>query len=126
MLDDAACDPRYQFCRFEDLLTNPVTELTSMLQHLGLDSNLSQVRLQRRRVMNEAGEHLLTGQREWEVYWLNLNELPQYLDGDVNRRQILQLSDRDRDAFLSEAEDTMERLGYCLDGSLKSMDLIAA
>lgn len=129
MLDDAEHHPRYKVSRFEDLLADPIQQLRTMWQQLGLDPSPTQVRLQRRKVMNEAGQHQLTNQsgNEWEVYWLGIDELPDQLDPDINRRQIQRLADRDRDDFLAEAGPIMETLGYATDGSCHSNpELVAA
>jgi hypothetical protein len=52
------------------------------------------------------------GGDEWSVVWLNLRDLPRYLERNADQNQIVRLSDSNRLAFLAEAGPTMARLGY--------------
>ena len=113
MLADASGDPRYQIVRFETLVAQTWTTMQSVFRGLGLEpSAVRYVRLQHRRRMNQAGEHKLDGDREWEVRWLAIRELDQVVDPEIDDHQIRLLSASDREAFLREAGDAMERLGY--------------
>lgn len=113
MLRDQGEMSRYWLVRFEDLVSHPQTSLATMIANAGLDfSRMSRVRMQVRRVMDAQGNHRLDGGDEWDVVWLALDELDGYFHRDVDQNQIQRLSTRDRDAFLHQAGDAMERLGY--------------
>ena len=114
MLCDAEVLPNYHFVRFEDLLADPLRVTREIYELAGLDPRpVSQVRMQRRRVKDARGNHRLeSGGDEWSVVWLDLHDLPRYLEPNADRNQIVRLSDDDRLAFLAEAGPTMMRLGY--------------
>ena len=114
MSRDAEALPNYHIVRFEDLLADPLRVTRGIYDLVGLDPGaVSQVRMQRRRVMDARGNHRLEmGGDEWSVVWLNLQDLPRYLERNADRNQIVRLSDSNRLAFLAEAGPTMARLGY--------------
>ncbi len=115
MLSDAERFPQYEVIRFEELLVQPLSQLRGLLSRLGLDpQRLQHIRIQDRRRMNHRGEHLLLGEKEWEVRWLPVHQLASYVDPAVDENQIRLLSDRDRNEFLREAGECMERLGYAM------------
>ncbi len=116
MLADAERFDGYQIVRFEDLMQQPVRQLHRLFSRIGLDARrLQHIRVQNRRRMNHRGEHLLEGNKEWEVRWLPIQRLSSYVDPEVDENQIRLLSDRDRADFLREAGECMERLGYATD-----------
>jgi hypothetical protein len=113
MMADRQRMPRYMLLRFEELLSEPIFCIRHIFGHAGLDQpQLRNFRMQVRRVMDADGNHRLAGGNEWEVVWLDVRELDSYFRKDVNQNQIKRLSAADRDAFLREAGDTMEALGY--------------
>jgi hypothetical protein len=113
MFEDARRLPRYEIVRFENLVQEPVETLQRLCAHAGLElEQVSQVRMQVRRVMDSEGEHRLLGGSEWDVVWFDLPELESYFQRDVDDNQVKRLSQRDRDAFLKQAGEAMERLGY--------------
>jgi hypothetical protein len=113
MLADSDRIAGYHMIRFEDLVANPLATLKLIYTQAGLDvDRLREIRMQVRRVMDAQGNHLLNGASEWDVVWLSPRELNDYFNSDVDSNQIKRLSDRDRDEFLSEAGDVMDRLGY--------------
>jgi hypothetical protein len=116
MRSDAERLPRYRLFRFEDLLTDPGGCMAELYQHCGLDiQRLQAVRMQVRRVMDRNGQHRLTGNTEWQVVWYDVSDLSSYFQPDVNENQLRRLQPADRDAFLREAGNTMEQLGYSTD-----------
>jgi hypothetical protein len=113
MLDDSRRLPRYSVIRFESLLAAPRETLRRVCEHVGLRSEeITQIRMQTRRVMDADGNHRLCGNHEWDVVWLRPDELVPYFQRDVDRNQIRRLTPADRDAFLREAGRAMEQLGY--------------
>ncbi|MDG2384999.1 MAG: sulfotransferase [Pirellulaceae bacterium] len=113
MLSDAERFANYHMVRFEDLVADPMETVAAAYAAAGLDvDRLDKVRMQVRRVMDANGNHQLVGDSEWDVVWLTFSELGGYFKQDVNLNQIKRLSAVDRDAFLEEAGDVMERLGY--------------
>jgi len=113
MQADARRFSHYQLIRFEDLLSDPVMSVRRLYDHAGLEfDKLRDVRMQIRRVLDKDGNHRLRGGSEWDVVWSDLNGLASHFQKDVNRHQIQRLSAADRDAFLEEAGETMELLGY--------------
>jgi hypothetical protein len=116
MLSDGDRLPRYEIFRFEDLVADPWTLMQRACSVAELDrQRLTQFRMQVRRVMDDQGNHRLQGGQEWDVVWLKPSELAGHFLADVNRNQIKRLSPADRDHFLSQAGDVMERLGYSTD-----------
>ena len=111
---DAEMLPNYHFVRFEELLADPLRFTREIYELVGLDPTaVSNVRMQRRRVMDACGNHRLeAGGDEWSVVWLNLQDLPHYFEPNADRNQIVRLSEFDRLAFLADAGPTMARLGY--------------
>ena len=111
---DAASLSRYHFVRFEDLLADPLRTAERLFEELGMEiKDASQVRMQRRRVMDSSGNHqTLDGGDEWSVEWMDWDDLRRYCKPNVNKNQISRLSRDDREAFLNEAGETMLRLGY--------------
>ncbi len=115
MLRDAIEIPNYYLLRFEDLVARPWDVLIDSCLRAGLEPHrIKCIRMQVRRVMDAQGRHQLSGHREWDVVWLKPLELASYFEGQVNQHQIQRLSLADRDAFLSQAGATMERLGYSI------------
>lgn len=113
MLEDAKRLPRYRMVRFEDLVASPWETLQALCAHAGLDAGrIDKIRMQARRVMDADGNHRLCGRNEWDVLWLNPNELAAHFQSDVDANQIKRLSPADRDAFLKQADRAMEALGY--------------
>ena len=116
MLSDLERLPRYEIFRFEDLLHNTDECVASLYRHCGLDiRQLRAIRMQVRRAMDSQGNHRLTGDKEWDVEWYDLDRLDAYFHQDVNQNQIRRLEDADRTAFLREAGSAMEKLGYSVE-----------
>jgi hypothetical protein len=113
MYDDASQLPNYQIVRFEDLVAEPLSMLHRLCTHAGLEfAQISQVRMQVRRVMDAQGNHRLVGGSEWDVVWFDPADLVTYFQRDVDDNQAKRLNPQDRDAFLRQAGAAMERLGY--------------
>lgn len=113
MISDSERDPNYHMIRFEDLVQHPWATLQAAYARAGLDASLvRQIRMQARRVMDGEGNHRLCGKREWELMWLLPNDLDSYLQRDVDANQIKRLSASDRVAFLGQAAEAMQMLGY--------------
>jgi hypothetical protein len=100
------------------LIGNPWETLQAACACAGLDASLiREVRMQARRVMDAEGNHRLCGRNEWDVMWLEPENLASYLRRDVDANQIKRLSPSDRDAFLKQAAPAMELLGYPTDAN---------
>lgn len=113
MLSDQKRAPNYHIVKFDELVRNPIAHLKALCVRLGLNPfRLRHVRVQQRKFINASGERELVGDKEWALRWMELDELSEFLDPQVDARQIGKLSHGDREAFLSEAGDVMERLGY--------------
>ena len=113
MQTDSRRFAHYQLIRFEDLMSDPIQSVRRLYDHAGLEfDKLRDVRMQIRRVIDEDGNHRLSGGAEWDVVWSDLDGLASHFQKDVNQHQINRLSAADRDAFLKEAGETMELLGY--------------
>ncbi|MCA9215876.1 MAG: sulfotransferase [Planctomycetales bacterium] len=114
MCDDAHQLARYEIFRFEDILNQPIETLNRVFLHAGLEiSKLDKIRVHTRRVMDAHGNHRLRkGKYEWELAWISLDQLEDYLDRNVDANQAKLLSYSDRNEFLRYAGAAMERLGY--------------
>ncbi len=105
ILQDQASIPDYQLVHFEKLITNPLPQLQQIFRRLGLDPlEVKQVRQQARKTMNDQGEHRLNGVSEWEVCWLDFQELRASFDPQINDRQIRLLSQEIARIFLRRRE----------------------
>jgi hypothetical protein len=126
MVNDAEQIPHYRLYRFEDLMGDPASHVRGLYEHSALDiDKLNGVRMQIRRVMDKDGNHQLVGGLEWEVVWLDLTSLNAHFQNNVNDNQIKRLSASDRDAFLKEAGETMEKLGYSTEHGAKAPQTVA-
>lgn len=121
MIRDAEQMPHYHLVTFEEMIADPLSFIRKVYVLLGLDANLvTRLRLQSRRSMNKTGKHEYTfGSRDRQVHWFAIDEVEQQIRKDVNENQIARLSEADKEAFLSEARDTMQKLGY-LDSARKA------
>jgi len=121
MLDDCQKLPGASLLRFEDILSDPAQQLERLYESLDLDpTRATHLRLQNRKKLDEQGQHRTNGGAEWDVVWFPREEIGQHLDPNVNDRQLARLSESDRQAFLREAGDIMELLGYPTDASAGS------
>lgn len=113
MLRDQQRAPNYHIIKFDELVQKPIRRLKHLFVRLGLNPfQLEHVRLQQRKLINDQGVHELQGDCEWSLQWMRLNDLPEFLDPRVDARQIERLRATDREQFLLEAGEVMERLGY--------------
>ena len=113
MCQDAERISRYHMLRFEDIVMNPTETLNRIYMQSGLNINqLSEIRMQIRRVMDSQGNHRLIGDSEWDVVWLSPFQLEKHFEKDVDQNQVKRLPVKDRDAFLKQAGRAMELLGY--------------
>ena len=113
LIDDSERIPNCHLLRFEDILASPQSSVISITQLAGLDAKqIHLIRMQRRRVMNQEGQHKIHGGPEWSVTWCQPSELSHFFDSNVNRNQIARLSDSQKNEFMDLTSDVMDRLGY--------------
>ncbi len=113
MLDDAAAMENYHILKFEDFVADPIRQLRQLYVKLNLNPFIVRdIRFQDRKMVNSSGKHELKKGREWELRWFPIDELPNNIDTRINERQINQLSDEHRVAFLSEASWALDAMGY--------------
>lgn len=116
MLKDRQRSPNYHIVKFDELIQKPVRLLKYLCVRLGLNPfQLHHVRLQDRASMSELTDHASIDSLDW----MALQDLPDVLDKEIDERQIQRLSRAHREAFLREAGDVMERLGY-IGGSIST------
>jgi hypothetical protein len=115
MLQDSRIIPNYHIVKFEEMVSDPVGFMKKIYSYAGLDADrVEKVRLQAKRSMNSDGTRSYTfgGSKDRETHWFTLDELGAYMRNDVNANQIQQLGTENREFFLSQAKDSMEKLGY--------------
>lgn len=115
MLADEKRYDNYHIARFEDMVADPVGFTKKMYSLAGLDiGRLARVRLQAKRTMDSSGARRYTfgGDKDREIRWFSLDEVPAYIRGDVNRNQASNLTDEDKRDVLAAAGPVMETLGY--------------
>ena len=115
MIEDSRTIPNYYIVRFEDMVSDPVGFMKKIYGNAGLDeSKVEKVRLQAKRSMNSDGTRSYTfgGSKDRETHWFTIAELRNYVRKGVNENQIDRLCLQDRDAFLNQAQGSMELLGY--------------
>jgi len=115
MLQDSRIIPNYHIVKFEEMVSDPVGFMKKIYSYAGLYADrVEKVRLQAKRSMNSDGTRSYTfgGSKDRETHWFTLEELGAYMRNDVNANQIQQLGTENREFFLRQAKDSMEKLGY--------------
>lgn len=104
--------PHYRIFRFEDLLHDPGQFLADLYGHVGLDPNaVTHVRLKNKPHYVPGGEYGTVAGRA-DHYWVPVDDLPSYLNRDVDEEQRVRLDPADREEFLRAAASAMQRLQY--------------
>lgn len=114
MLADAGRRENYHLVQFEALLADPAATIEKVygLAHLDVAAT-KKFKLQAKKSMGQDGRRQLTfGQQDKAIIWCPIDELSQHLRQDVNDNQIARLTAADKTAFLQEAHEVMDALGY--------------
>jgi len=115
MIQDSTLRKNYHIVYFEDMVADPVGFMKKIYALANLDiAKVSKVRLQAKKSMGEDGSRQYTfgGEKDRETHWFGAETIGNYIRKEVNESQIRRLSAEDRDAFLKQAQRSMEDLGY--------------
>lgn len=107
--------PNYYIVYFEDMISNPSDFITKIYSFSKLDiSKISKIRLQAKKSMDKNGirKYTFGGIKDREICWFPVEDIKNYIRSEVNKNQILQLSEQDRSIFLQHAKKSMEHFGY--------------
>ncbi|MFO7546977.1 MAG: sulfotransferase [Trueperaceae bacterium] len=112
--EDAARWPNYHVIRFEDLVRDPLRELSHVYSEVGLGSALpAHLKLQAKASMDASGAHRLHfGSRDREIVWVPTERLREYLRADVNQDQVRRLTDAQREVIGRIAGRALLNFGY--------------
>jgi hypothetical protein len=61
---------------------------------------------------NGTRKYTFGGLEDREIHWFSIEDLGNYIRGNVNDNQMIQLSKQNRDIFLKHALRSMEYFGY--------------
>ena len=112
MLIDKKSIPNYHIIKFEDLLSDPIGSLQRLYVWANLDfSAIKKIRLKAKPSMNEDGYHL-TSLKENKHYWFSMIELDQYLDKNVNKNQISNVNQTEKESIIKLINKDLSELGY--------------
>jgi hypothetical protein len=114
MILDSQCRENYHIVKFEDLLSDPLAYIKKVYKYIDLDLSLvNKFRVHTKKSIRQDGlrEYRL-GSEDYQVFWLTLEDLANFLRPDVNENQIKRLNIKDRDIFLKYASRSMEYFGY--------------
>ncbi len=104
---------KYLIVRFEDCLDNPFGEIENMYKFLGVSPyKLKRIRLKSKKIIKESGEHLSAFGAEHRKVWVEKSFIEDYLDTSVTKRQIANLSNKDREKILNITGPIMDQFGY--------------
>jgi hypothetical protein len=115
MIHDSEHLDNYHIVRFEEMVTEPMAFLKKIYGYADLDiSKVAKIRLQAKRVMDQSGSrnYAFGGNRDREVHWFDIEEIDKYIRKDINKNQMLHLSEDDKKAFLKESRGSLEYFGY--------------
>lgn len=98
MLADRQHSPNFHIVKFDELVQKPVR----ILKHLSVRLGLNPFQL----------EHVRCNDSKPLRSWVQFTDLPNCLDKKLDDRRIQRLNSNDREAFLKEAGEVMERLDY--------------
>lgn len=112
--DDAEGSSDYLVVRYEDLVREPVRELTRIYASVGLGDTLpALLKLQAKATVDASGAHRLSfGTRDREIVWVETEHVHEYLRPDVNQRQIELLPQEQRTLIESVAGRALRTFGY--------------
>ncbi|MBN1556666.1 MAG: sulfotransferase, partial [Lentisphaerae bacterium] len=114
MLAAADSDPRYHIIRFEDVLADPRGMLERIYGYCGLDvGDVDHVRFVAAPTIGRDGSHAVAAGLERDaLVWRRLDELPRFIQADVNRNQLRRLPEAARALIIETAGDVLRRFGY--------------
>lgn len=114
MIRYADCYESFRLFRFEELISDPLATFDAISRHAGLDPDrIDSIRWVSKKTIDARGRHSGTdGTAEQRLEWFPKHELPLHVVEAVNDNQIRRLSERERDAILRVAGDTLRRLSY--------------
>ena len=114
MIHDSQHKPNYHIVRFEDIVADPPGAIQQIYKYAGLEGSLPpKFRFNAMISMDNNGARRLTiGDEERKMYWIEMEELKNYIRTDVDENQISQISAEDKRAFLEQAEGSMRHFGY--------------
>ena len=105
--------PNFHIVKYEDMVSNPLEFIRTIYTKADINfDDLRKVRLESKPVMDQHGTHQLNKGYDHQLFWYPLEELHQHIRTDINKNQINQLKQADKDDFLATAGQTMEKLGY--------------
>lgn len=103
----------FKLIRFEDVLQSPFKIAEELFTFTDVfPVQLGKLRLKSKKIISEKGEHATLWGRENQKYWMGQDEIDQFLDPNVNKRQIAQLSLEMIDFFNREAGTALDFFGY--------------
>jgi hypothetical protein len=112
MIKDSKRYERYCIIRFEDMVANPMPTIWQLYDFAGLDrEKVQKIRFKAKRHYTADG----TRDSALEVgrhFWFSFDEVPGFLDEDINTYHIQQLPEAVRDDILTRTEATAGKLGY--------------
>jgi hypothetical protein len=105
--------PNFHLVRFEEVITNPMDQVSRVYQHAGLDpADVPKFRLQIKAKTEKEGERKLEAEHDRQVVWYDRTSVETYFDPAVNDHQINQLDPAARREFEQHTEATLRSLGY--------------
>jgi hypothetical protein len=112
MLADSEQKTNAHIVRFEDLLAKPVQMMEQLYKWARLDmTKIEKVRFKAKPHVQKDGSHQ-TPFQEGQHYWFTFEEMRSFLEPNVNRYQVSQLTRQEMDQLLTETSDIREKLGY--------------
>tara|TARA_Y100001970_G_C14221897_1_gene853200 strand:+ start:1702 stop:2601 length:900 start_codon:yes stop_codon:yes gene_type:complete len=112
MLIDKKSIPNYHMIKFEELLSDPIESLKRLYAWANLDfSAIKKIRLKAKPFINKYGYHL-TSLKENKHYWFTMGELDQYLDKNVNKNQISNVNQTEKESIIKLINKDLSELGY--------------
>jgi hypothetical protein len=115
MIQDTSLIKNYHIVYFEDMISDPLAFMKKIYVLANLDiSKVGKVRLQAKKSMDGDGSRQYTfgGEKDREIHWFETEAISKYIRKEVNESQMRRLSAEDRDAFLKQAQWSMEHFGY--------------
>ena len=119
ILEDSNSIPNFNLIRYEQLTSDTLGTASLMFRLAGLDSSLVK---RFRLVVGNEGDENRTGGTADELKWYAPQDFATMISPGVDEAQIGKVSVQDRAAFMKEAGDVMERLGYENSGEIWQSD----
>ena len=101
------------FIKFEDVLKDPFLMANKLFTFLKITpANLELLRFKSKKVVDKKGEHHVTFGDENKKYWFNKENIGDFMDPDVNKKQLSRLSRDEIEKFNGIAGETLKSFGY--------------